>query len=117
MRNWSDPVRHKIASDRVKKAYLEGDVKYLNITRESECHKITKEKIANRLCLLGLFVEMEKFVTINGHRYAVDIYAKGQGGDPMVFEVGDCRKKKLNDLQSYYPLVFHVPKFNMGVKM
>ena len=114
-KNWSDPVRHKTASDRVRKAYSEGDIKYLNITRESDCHKSKKNKIAKELTSLGLSIEMEKFVTINGHRYAVDIYAKRQNGDIMIFEIGDCKKKKLNDLQSYYPLVFHVPKFNEEV--
>ena len=113
-KNWSDPLRHKLASDRVKHVYLIGDVKYLNITRESDEHKKTKNKIASLLRSLGLLVETERFITVNGHRYAVDIYAKKENGDIMVFEIGDCKKKKLCDLQTCYSFVFHVPKQVIG---
>jgi hypothetical protein len=90
--------------------YFENDAKYLNISRESDEHKTIKNKIANEIRSLGMVVETERFITINGHRYAVDVYAKKQNGDVMIFEVGNCKKKKMNDLQTHYSLIFHVPK-------
>ena len=76
---------------------------------EYEDHKFTKESLGDKLTKLGYNVTLEKFVTINNIRYAVDIYAV-KNGIITIFEIGHCRMKKIINLMSHYPIVLQVPK-------
>jgi hypothetical protein len=76
---------------------------------ESPVHKHTKEAIGARLTTLGYDVSLERFVRFDNTNYAVDVYAK-KGSDIIIFEVGQCTRKKMVFLQYHYPIVLQVPK-------
>jgi hypothetical protein len=76
---------------------------------ESLAHKETKERIGRQMQEIGYTVELERYVFPNGRSYAVDVYAE-KDGEIVILEVGDCKKWKLADLRSQYPVVLQVPK-------
>lgn len=82
------------------------------IGSQLQSHLFTKLFIAIILVGLGYTVYLEKFVTIYGRRYAIDIRAE-KDDDVLVFEVGGCKKQKFHDLMSYYSKVFQVPKIRL----
>ena len=76
---------------------------------ESQDHIKTKNKIKDLLSSLGYVVTLERFISFGSKRYAIDVYAKNDDRS-MLFEIGDCKVGKIENLQSCYSYVYHVPK-------
>ena len=95
----------------------EGKIKHLEAQKkrlingwisESPKHKFIKMSIAKRMKDLGYNSIIERFVWVNSHHYAVDVYAK-KDNNIIIFEVGKCSQSKLLDLMLCYPRVLQVP--------
>jgi len=74
-------------------------------SNESQKHINLKETCSTILKKLGWRVEIEKWVTVNGNHYKIDVYAE-MGGQKLLVECGYCPKEKLEDLRQHYD-VFH----------
>lgn len=75
---------------------------------ESLEHKNTKEKIKIQLQNIGYDVQLEKYITVNSNRYAIDILAK-INNNIILIEVGGCSNKKIFNLQMFYPIILQIP--------
>jgi len=101
-------VSHNTAESKARHSYAARHRKISYWCHQSDRHIQMKTQTAPLLQAQGYAVTLEKFVTINGHRYAVDLYAE-KVGEVLIFEFGGCRQHKLNDLMSTYPRVYHIP--------
>jgi len=78
---------------------------------ESLYHKNKKLDVALRLNELGYKTIIERFVTLNGVSYAIDVFAYNTK-EKIVVEVGGCNKLKEIALQSYADRYFRVPYYD-----
>lgn len=74
---------------------------------ETQNHIDLKNKCGGFLEELGYDVIQEKWVTIDGSHYKIDVYAT-KGEQKMLVECGYCTKKKKEALTRFYDVI-HVP--------
>lgn len=103
IKRYKDPAMRQKTSEIVKKRKT--NMWY----HETINHIRTKQKIASLLESLSYNVYLERFITIDSHRYAIDIYAEKEGNIILV-EVGSCKKQKLLEIMARYPIILQVPK-------
>ncbi len=53
-------------------------------------------------------ISLEKWVTVNGQHYRIDVYGL-RGDEKVLVECGQCPRPKLNDLNDSFENVVHVP--------
>ncbi len=57
---------------------------------------------------LGYDVSLEKWMTLNGVHYRIDVYGL-RGDEKILVECGTCPRPKLNALNGSFENVVHVP--------
>jgi len=74
-------------------------------SNESQKHIKLKNACSTTLKILEWDVEIEKWVTVNGNHYKIDVYAE-KDDQKLLVECGYCPKAKLKELKEKYD-VFH----------
>ena len=95
----------------VKRAWKDGKLKsnsFPHLSHESKIHLALKMWVGLLYFRLGYNILMEKFVTINGRIYAIDIVAESPIKQ-IAIEIGRCKKQKLIDLEEKFDEVIHLP--------